>query len=59
MNREQLIYELTSYEILYLLNNDDAHTIYEVAEFFANGGYTSWSMEDLQKKYSLFIAEEA
>jgi len=58
MNRENLIFELTEYELIYLIENSDKHTIVEVAEFFANGGFNSWTNEQLEKKYNEFIAEE-
>jgi hypothetical protein len=58
MTRDQLIFELTEYELLYLINNDDKHTITEVTEFFASGGFNSWSNKALEEKYTLFIAEE-
>jgi hypothetical protein len=58
MTRDQLIFELTEYELVYLINNDDKHTITEVTDFFANGGFNSWSNKALEEKYRSFIAEE-
>ena len=59
MKRANLIFELTEYELIYLIENNDKHTIVEVAEFFAKGGFNSWTNEQLEKKYNEFIAEEA
>jgi hypothetical protein len=56
MKRENLIFELTEYELIYLINNENA--IVEVAEFFAKGGFNSWTNDQLEKKYNEFIAEE-
>ena len=58
MKRENLIFELTEYELNYLIENHDKHAIVEVAEFFANGGFNSYTNEQLEKKYNLFISEE-
>ena len=58
MKREDLIFELTEYELKYLIENHDKHAIVEVAEFFIRGGFSLWSDEQLEKKYNDFIAEE-
>ena len=60
INRQQMIEELTKYELSFLLDTSDSFPKYfdEVVEFFAKGGFISWSDEKLQKKYDLFIAEE-
>ena len=58
MKREDLIFELTKYELKYLIENHDKHAIVEVAEFFIKGGFNSWTGEQLEKKYNDFITEE-
>ena len=57
-NRNDLIEMLTRYELECLLDNPDKHTLCEVTEFFANGGFNTWTTENLNKKYELFIKEE-
>jgi hypothetical protein len=58
MKREELIYELTKYELEYFSQNNDQSCLMLLAGFFAKGGFITWSDESLQKKYELFIAEE-
>lgn len=58
LNRNELIYALTVYELEWLISNNDKHNRTYAAEFFARGGFTHWSDEELQKQYDLFIAEE-
>lgn len=58
MNRKQLIEELTRYELEWFLENNDKHSLTEIAEFFSNGGFTDWSDSELQTKYDLFIKED-
>lgn len=54
-NRQFLIKELTKYELECFLDNSEY--LEENVEFFANGGFSKWTDEALQKKYDLFIAE--
>lgn len=58
INRKQMIYDLIVYELEYMHSNFDKHSLSEVADFFANGGFDSWTDEELQKKHDLFINEE-
>jgi len=58
MNRKELISALTRYEIQWFLDQDDQSYVGEMAEFFADGGFNTWTTEDLQEKYDLQIAEE-
>ena len=58
LNRQKLIYELTKYELEWFSQNDDDQHLWELSDFFANGGFISWDDKSLQKKYELFIAEE-
>jgi hypothetical protein len=57
MNRQELIYALTKYELEWFIHNGHPY-IKDVTEFFANGGFNIYSDEELQKKYDLDIAEE-
>ena len=57
-NREELIDELTKYELEWFSQNDDDQHLWELSDFFAKGGFITWSDESLQKKYELFILEE-
>ena len=57
MNRQELIYALTKYELEWFIHN--GHTWIEVTtKFFADGGFHSYSDEQLQKQYDLDIKEE-
>jgi hypothetical protein len=56
MNRQQLIYTLTRYELEWFSQNTE--NIESVSDFFATGGFNSWSDEELQKMYDDCIKEE-
>ena len=56
MNRKELIYELTKYELEWFSQNTE--NIKYVSDFFATNGFNSWSDEELQKMYDEFIKEE-
>lgn len=58
LDKNQLIKELTRYEIQWFLDQDNQKLVDEVSEFFSEGGYLNWSLEDLQAKYKLQIMEE-
>jgi len=58
LNRKELIYELTKYELKWFSQNDDDQHLWELSDFFAKGGFLVWDDKSLQKKYELFIAEE-
>lgn len=55
LNRKQIIEDLIRYELECLHDNFDKHSLEEVTDFFANGGFNSWTDEELQKKHKLFI----
>ena len=55
LNRKELIYELTKYEIEWFSKNDDDQYLWELSDFFAKGGFITWSDESLQKKNHFFI----
>ena len=57
-DRKQMIYDLTVFELECMHHNFDKHSLSEVADFFANGGFGSWTDEELQKKHNFFINEE-
>jgi N-acetylglutamate synthase-like GNAT family acetyltransferase len=57
MNRQELIYALTKYELEWFIHNGHPW-IEDTTKFFADGGFHSYSDEQLQKKYDLDIAEE-
>jgi hypothetical protein len=58
MDRKELLYELTKYELDYLIQNVDFNDMLDFYEFFANGGFYNWSNEALQEKYNESIKEE-
>ena len=58
MNREDYIQKLTEHELRVLLDNPDEQTISLVVDFFAEGGFNTYSDEQLQKAFKLFLAEE-
>lgn len=57
LSRKQFIEDLTTYELEYLVSNFDKHTLTEVSEFFANGGFAQWTDAQLVEKHNLFITE--
>ena len=57
-DRKQMIYDLIVYELECMHHNFDKHSLSEVAEFFADGGFNSWTDKELEKKHNLFITEE-
>lgn len=58
MDRKELLYELTKYELDYLIQNVDFNDMLDFYEFFASGGFYNWSDEALQQKYNDFIKED-
>ena len=59
MDRQKMIESLTEYELGWLLDNSDKHSLAEMSEFFSKGGFNIWTNEELEAKYNFFIAEEA
>ena len=49
MEREEMILALTRYELQYLLDNPDL--LPSNAEFFARGGFSTYTDEQLQTSY--------
>jgi hypothetical protein len=58
MTRKELIYELTKYELDYLIQNVDFNDMLDFYEFFAKGGFYNWSDKELQRKYDDSIKED-
>lgn len=58
MNRDQLIKICTQYELQWFLDQQDQQWVSDMTDFFAKGGFTTWTTEQLQAKYALQIAEE-
>lgn len=56
--RKEMIEALVTYELEWLHANFDKHALTQVAEFFTNGGFSSWTDKALQEKYDSFIKEE-
>ena len=58
MNRKEIIEQLTMYELEFLLENSDKHTLTEMTDFFANGGFNSWNDEKLKEKFEMVFSTE-
>ena len=58
MNRKEIIEQLTMYELEFLLENSDKHTLTEMTDFFATGGFNSWSDGKLKEKFEMVFSEE-
>lgn len=59
MTRNNLLYEVTKYELKWFVENfDDKENFEDTIRFFAKGGYTGLSDENLKLFYEQNIAEE-
>jgi hypothetical protein len=58
INRQQLIFELTRYELEWFTQNTDKHIIEELSDFFSNGGFYSLEDTDLKKMYDHKFGDE-
>jgi hypothetical protein len=58
MSRKELIYELTKYEMDWLIQNVEFNDMLDFYEFFASGGFYNWSDKALQQKYDDSIKED-
>jgi hypothetical protein len=58
MNRQELIYALTRYEIEWLIQNTEQKYIEDVTDFFSTGGFTTSEDKELQRLYDLKIGVE-
>lgn len=59
MTRDEMIIQLIEHELQWMHDNFDKHSLTQVAEFFAEGGFSDWSDKELMNKYDLFIKEAA
>lgn len=57
MNRQELIYALTRYELEWFIDNGEPY-VKDVSDFFSLGGFTTFEDEELQRLYDLKIREE-
>jgi len=55
MTRQEMIHELTKFELQYFYNNNDDGYLEELTKFFADGGFIQWSNEDIEDKYKTDI----
>ena len=58
MNRQQLIYALTRYELEWFSQNTEPNHIEDVSDFFSLGGFTTFEDKELHRSYDLKIGEE-
>ncbi len=58
MNRTDLIDYLTNYELEFFREHDSVLIHAETVEFFADGGYFTWTDKQLQEKYDLLTLQE-
>lgn len=47
MNRNQMIELLTRHELDWLVNNSEEHYVKDATEFFALGGFTTYTDDEL------------
>lgn len=59
MNRQEMIYELTKFELQYFYDNNDETYLQQLSKFFSEGGFINWSDEDILDKYKTDILAEA
>ena len=55
MNKQQLIYALTRYELEWVIQNSEQEHIEDAADFFSMGGFTTFEEKELQRLYDLKI----
>ena len=55
MNKQQLIYALTRYELEWFIQNTEHQHIEDVSDFFSMGGFTTFEEKELQRLYDLKI----
>lgn len=56
--REQMIVELTRYELDWFRCNPQDENLESLTEFFSNGGFDNVGSADLEEAYNLKITEE-
>lgn len=55
--KQNIIEFLIDNELRYLIDNPDRHTLAEVTDFFASGGFHTWDDDKLLKAYARFDEE--
>jgi hypothetical protein len=58
MDRKNMIESLIEYELQWLVDNYDKHSLEEVTDFFANGGFHNWTDKQLEIKFNMLFSEE-
>ncbi len=53
-----MIESLIEYELQWLVDNYDKHSLEEVTDFFANGGFHNWTDKQLEIKFNMLFSEE-
>lgn len=56
--RKEMIEALVTYELEWLHANFDKHALAQVTEFFAEGGFETWTDKELLNKYDAVYGEE-
>jgi hypothetical protein len=55
LTRDQMIYELTKFELEYLVG--DPHLIKEMVRFFSDGGFNNYNYDYLKRQYEIIFAD--
>ena len=58
MSRDEMIEGLIYHELSWLHHNFDKHSLQEVTDFFAKGGFANWSDEQISKKFADVYGKE-
>ena len=58
MDRKHVIEQLIENELVWLHENFDKHALAQVTEFFAEGGFETWTDKELLNKYDAVYGEE-
>jgi hypothetical protein len=53
LTNEQMIFELTKFELEYLVG--DPYLINEMITFFSNGGFNIYTTEELKRQYEIIF----
>jgi hypothetical protein len=53
LTKEQMIYDLTKFELEYLVG--DPYLIKEMITFFSNGGFNTYTFEELQRQHDIIF----
>ena len=55
LTREQMIYELTKFEIEYIMG--DNYLPNEMVTFFSNGGFNNYAFDELERAYTIIFQD--